>query len=276
MTQQEAIDALKSRFEKIRATFDIAIVYLDAEDIHNFRVEVKKLRAFLRMASGHERIKLPRGLHQFYRIAGEIRNLQLQEERIRDAFRHKSSPPQFYLTLLGIKAANHIRRARKFAASQLSIAADKERLLQALSDGLNKNSIREFAHDSIRLLQTFADHVEPIGDDTLHSLRKCLKGLLYNQPCIQKEAAHLLPSELTTGKDTLTALIDLLGQYQDLRTGLFLLRPRYVDQVPDANERKKLQGVRTQWENDKAAIKHQILARQLLLLNPPAYAFART
>ena len=260
MTHHEIIHVLKSRFERIQASFDVAIVYLDAEDIHDFRVEVKKLRAFLCLASGREEIKLPRGLHHFYRIAGEIRNLQLQEERIRHAFQDESSLPQFYLTLLGIEAASHIRRARKFAATQLPIPADEQRLSRAIPDRLNKNSVREFARDSVRLLQTVVDHLEPIGDDILHSLRKCLKGLLYNEHFIQKEAADLLPPALSAGKGSLTALVELLGQYQDLRSGLFLLRPHYIDQVPDAAERERLQGIRTQWEIDKAAIKRQILA----------------
>jgi CHAD domain-containing protein len=276
MTHQETVHILKSRFEKIQASFDAAIVYLDAEDIHVFRVEVKKLRAFLQLASPREKTKLPRHLHHFFRIVGEIRNIQLQEQRIRDAFPHESSLPQSYLTLLSIEAADHIRRARKLVATRLSIAADEQRLLHAFPGRLSKNSLREFTHENIRVLQTIADHAEPVGDDTLHSLRKCLKGLLYNQCYIRKEAADILPLSLSAGKNTLTALVELLGQYQDLRSGLFLLRPRYIDQVPDAAERRRLQRVRTQWENDKAAIKRQILATQSLLFNLPAHAFSTT
>jgi CHAD domain-containing protein len=276
MTHQETIHIIKIRFEKIQASFDAAIVYLDAEDIHAFRVEVKKLRAFLQLASPREKTKLPRHLHHFYRIAGEIRSIQLQEQRIRDTFPHEGSLPQSYLTLLSIEAADHIRHARKLVATRLSIAADEQRLLHAFPGCLSKNSLREFTRDSICVLQTIADHLEPVGDDTLHSLRKCLKGLLYNQSYIQKEAADILPLALPAGKNTLTACIELLGQYQDLRSGLFLLRPRYIDQVSDAAERRRLQGVCTQWENDKTAIKRQILATQPLLFNLPAHVFSTT
>jgi hypothetical protein len=131
MTQQETIQGLKSRFERIQASFDSAIAYFDAEDIHAFRVEVKKLQAFLHLAPKGVKVKLPTRLGQFYRLVGQIRNLQLQQQRIRDAFLHKDGLPQSYLTLLAIGIAGAIRRARKFAAG-ISIAAVERQILSAI------------------------------------------------------------------------------------------------------------------------------------------------
>jgi CHAD domain-containing protein len=267
MTHTDTIHAIKSRFEKIQATFDVAIAYLDAEDIQAFRSEVKKLRAFLQLVSPREKLKLPRRLHQFYRIAGEIRNLQLQEQRIRDAFLNKGSLPQSYLTLLAIEAAKHIRRARKLAVDELSIAAEQQRVLQVLPNRLARESVRAFSLDSVQRLQTIGNQVQPVGNDALHGLRKCLKGLFYNHSYIKKEAAEILPFPAAATKNTFAALIDLLGQYQDIRTGLVLLRPCYIDQVADAAEKSSLEAVRTQWEDDKATLKHRILSSQLPMLH---------
>ena len=263
MTHHNTIHALKSRFEKIRASFDIAITWLDSEDIHAFRVEIKKLRAFLHLISPGEKIKLPRRLHQFYRIAGKIRNIQLQQHRIREAFPDSSNLPQTYLTLLSIEAANHIRQARNIAAEHLSFPAEEQRLLWTLPNRITGESVRSFTRDRVDWLQTFSDPFTPVGNDALHSLRKCLKDLIYNRRFIQKEAVEILPFPDSAEDDTLDTLVGLLGQYQDLRTGLLLLRPCYVDQVPDPAERKVLETIRTQWENEKAKLKRRILDIQL-------------
>jgi len=214
MTQQETIQVLKSRFEKIQASFDSAIAYLDADDIHAFRVDVKKLRAFLRLAPKGVNVKLPTRLGQFYRLVGLIRNLQLQEQRIRDAFMNKGCLPQSYLNLLAIETATAIRRARKFAAGKLSMPAVERELLLTFPGGLTEDALRGFTGDADERSENPGENC-PIDDDSLHSLRKCLK---------------------------------------DLRSGLVFLQPLYTDKVADAGERKMLEGIRAKWEKDKAAM----------------------
>ena len=221
MTQQETIHTIKSYFEKIQASFDVAIAYLDAEDIQAFRIEVKKLWAFLHLVSNGAKVKPPRRLHVFYRMVGVIRNLQLQEQRIRGAFLYQSCIPQTYLNLLAIETAAAIRCARKFAADRLSIPVEERQLLNSLSDNHH-----------------------PIDDDALHS----------------------------PGKESVTALTDLLGQFQDLRSGLVFLQPIYIDQIVDAGEKKMLETIRALWEKDKAAIKNQVLSTLLTIPHPPEYA----
>src|SRR6266436_3162758 len=55
------------------------------EDIHHFRVEIKKLRAFLRMLqTGRDApIKIPGSLKKIYHYAGLIRELQLHQQTIK-------------------------------------------------------------------------------------------------------------------------------------------------------------------------------------------------
>jgi CHAD domain-containing protein len=289
MTRQDIIHTLKSRFESIQAAFDIAIDYLDAKDIHTFRVEVKKLRAFLHLAPSGVKGKLPRRLHQFYRMVGGIRNLQLQEQRIRDAFLNQSGLPETYLNLLAIEAATAIRRARRFAAHRLSITSEERQLLTTLThlakdnpqgfardnpQGFARDNSQGFAENTLTRLQTLSDNHHPIDDDDLHSLRKCLKDLLYNHSYIEKEGACILSSILSDGKEGVSELTDLLGQFQDLRSGLVLLQPNYIDQIIDAGEKKMLEEVREVWERDKAAIKDQVLSTILPILHPPAGGFS--
>ena len=51
------------------------------ESIHEFRTEIKKLRAFLRLLNveiDDDRLKISKKMKTFYGYAGTIRNLQLQ------------------------------------------------------------------------------------------------------------------------------------------------------------------------------------------------------
>jgi CHAD domain-containing protein len=271
MTQQNILHILKSRFEKIQATFDVAITYFDAEDVHNFRVEVKKLRAFLHLVPSGVNVKLPPNLHHFYRMVGGIRNLQLQEQRIHDAFIRQDALPQTYLNLLAIETAAAIRRAKKFAANKLSIPLEERQLLSTFTHHIKGNS-QEFARNIVSRLQTLSDNRHPIDDEDLHSLRKYLKDILYNHHHIENEAIHILPSILSDGKESVVALIGLLGQIQDLRSGLLLLQPGYIDQITDDGERKMLEEIRSIWRKDKSAIKDQVLASLQPILSPPADA----
>jgi CHAD domain-containing protein len=258
MTQQETIRLLKSRFEKIQASFDVAITYFDAEDIHAFRVEVKKLRAFLHSVLSGVNVKLPPNLHQFYRMVGEIRNLQLQEQRIHDASICQGDLPQIYLNLLAIETAAAIRRAKKFAADRLSIPIEERQFVSTFTHHVKGNS-RGSERTTIDRLQTGSDNRHSIDDDDLHSLRKYLKDLLYNHAYMENEAIHTPPYILSDGKEGIFALTNLLGQFQDLRSGLLLLQPVYIEQVADDGEKKMLERIRALWEKDKAAIKDKAL-----------------
>ena len=88
---------LKKQIKKVAETFDV-------EAIHQFRVEYKKLRAFLRMISQqHEEageIKISKKLKTAYNISGSIRDLQLQQLRILEATKTNLKKPQEYLSIL--------------------------------------------------------------------------------------------------------------------------------------------------------------------------------
>jgi hypothetical protein len=205
-------------------------------------------------------------------MVGEIRNLQLQEQRIRDASPHQSGSLQTYLNLLAIEVAAAIRRAREFAAKRLSIPVEERQLLSVLPDILTNDALGKFTRTTIARLQALGDSSHPIDDDSLHSLRKSLKDLLYNHSYIEKEAAHILSPILSLGKEGISVLTELLGRFLDLRSGLALLRPIYIDQVIDASEKKMLEETKALWEKDKAAIKDEVLSALQPILHPAEYA----
>src|SRR6516162_822833 len=73
-------------------------------DIHDFRVEVKKLRAFLRLLDIKKRNDepiIPKLLKTFYGYIGIIRNIQLYKHSLfKYITDHNIDKPEKYLTLL--------------------------------------------------------------------------------------------------------------------------------------------------------------------------------
>lgn len=257
---------IKSRFEKIEAALISAVIQFKAEDIHAFRVEVKKLRAFLQLADEKKQLSLPKRLHKFYRMAGHIRNLELQQQRIHDAFRHKSQLPQSYLYFLGTETATACQVAGGYAKKKLSIGLELDYLLDHAPRHLEKTDIHHFIRHTEDRLRTSIALPTPLSDEVLHDLRKCLKDLQYNRSYVKKEAADILPDALLKSKDQLTHLTEALGRYQDLRAGLLLLAPTYLQQVKEEKETALLETLRTRWEKDKQAAGirlHTLLSKML-------------
>lgn len=244
---------LKSRFEKIQAAFDRTLHGYACQDIHAFRIEVKKLRAFLQLAAGEHPIQLPKHLHKFYGMAGLVRNLELQQQRILDAFKGKPQLPQSYLNSLGIESAVASLAARAYAQKKLSVRQEKNDLLARAPAHLRQTGIHHFLNNTDKRLRAAVALLPPLSDEALHDVRKCLKDLQYNLPYINEEAAHLLPAALLKRKDHLVHLTEALGRYQDLRAALTLLTPGYLQQVNDDKEKLLLETLRTSWEADKQA-----------------------
>src|SRR5215208_2934690 len=106
---------VESRFQKISSLADKIIAGFEIEDIHELRVEFKKLRAFIRLLRielpGQRELRLPDRLKIFYHYTGNIRNLQLQEQRIRQSLQPAENPEE-YLQFLANEQKNFKTKAR--------------------------------------------------------------------------------------------------------------------------------------------------------------------
>jgi CHAD domain-containing protein len=104
MDQAQIKNITNSRYRKLKKHIERVAESFDAEAIHQFRVEYKKLRAFFRMLSQGEdaggEIKILKKLKKGYNVSGYIRDLQLQQLRIMEASKPEPKKPQAYLTLL--------------------------------------------------------------------------------------------------------------------------------------------------------------------------------
>src|SRR5258708_1356666 len=177
---EKIIHIIQKKFGRIRDAFRRVIVHFEGPDIHAFRIEIKKLRAFLRLlAIGKNRfgrLRLPKHLHRLYLLGGKIRDLQLQQEHISEAFKGKEeSLPHSYLHLLRMEESTHILMAATLARNKLSIKKEEKKVRRALPLALRGKIRIRFVRMQVVRLERLAGSIVPMQDEIQHSIRKLLK-----------------------------------------------------------------------------------------------------
>jgi CHAD domain-containing protein len=176
-TTHRHITQLRLLSKKVAAGFSV-------DDIHELRVEAKKLRALLRLAGPDDR-RFPKTFRHIYKAAGEIRNLQLLRRRL-TAFRADEHVPlsaDFFVHLdQRLLMAKQETRRRTETAGKLKKLS--RRSISGLPLRLSASMQAHFVDTRIRLSH-------PSDDDIvaqMHALRKSLKDLLYVWPFLDNVA----------------------------------------------------------------------------------------
>ena len=99
MNKEEIIRVYKKRFKKLLKHFRNLLEDFDKEEIHLFRLQIKKLRAFILLvsqASLQDPIKIHGPLKEFYNSAGDLRSREgdrfPKNRRASGAFAHQRDP----------------------------------------------------------------------------------------------------------------------------------------------------------------------------------------
>ena len=258
MKHREAVGIIETRFIKINVTLNRLIANFATEDIHQFRIEVKKLRAFLR--SIKTELKLPKRLRKFYDTIGIVRNLQLQQQRIAKVVTETGdSLPSKYLSTINVEAITNIKKAKKIIKKRKTFKKEEKSIINIFTKKIERPTIKKFFNSEADLLNKQLLLNQP-GDETLHSIRKILKDILYTQPYINKKTRTTLLPWLS-GQPNVKLITELLGGFQDARTSLNYLRPHYTDEIPEC-ELLLLKSIEKKWQREKENIKQQVY-RQL-------------
>lgn len=267
MKRDRLVQTVNKRFEKIAAAYERIMIDLgkaeslerrrfEVEDIHAFRVEVKKLRAFMHLVLPEAGHPIPDSLHAFYQALGVVRNLQLQEKRMTELHGAKARSFSGYLALLDREMEVAVEQARS-EGLVLFLPHEEQRVLDQMPENVGTNTLHEFLWRMDAKIRALTRPGASLDDDNLHTIRKCLKDLGYNHRHLPDEAAHILPPSLVAGSAKLEPFLKILGEFQDLRSGLEWLEPSVTGIVSDEHEKKLLGVVRRKWEKEKEAVRRQ-------------------
>jgi CHAD domain-containing protein len=259
MKNSAAIKFLHQRIRNLERHSESLLEEFDVEDIHQFRVEMKKLRALLRLlnAGGElaEPLRIGKKVHRFYDATGDLRSLQLQRKTVIDlAKKLTCKVPSNYLNHLQ-KKETETKASIRPEASHLSFRKLQNRMLKAAHEKFTSSVVERFiASKKYALLKLLA--IAVYQDEQLHGLRKLLKDLLYVWPLIGPAIVQSFPKKGLT-KKSCDALTEKLGLFQDLFVALTYFDTAYETNVPN-EERAVLETFRSHCENHKATLKEQI------------------
>lgn len=241
MRSQKILHIYERGIEKIQEHYSSVLRDFEKDKNHNFRVEIKKLRAFIRLMSLSQsgaKSKIPKLIKKCYHLVGEIRNLQLHKERVNTLCKKLFvDKPAFYIQCLREEERTKKKKTRQ-AADKISFKDFKNQITNDVPEEVSPENKNDFVKNSIsRLARLLALPV--YYDETFHTIRKIIKDLLYNYDYLDEQISRLVPSPLND-RDFMESITGTLGNFLDLSLALFFLSPLYLDQIDQEKEKQIL------------------------------------
>jgi CHAD domain-containing protein len=224
MKTENRHDIYHSKFKRIRKYYHHLLIDFNNDDIHFFRVEIKRLKAFLRLLNSSQtnnRFKVPKSLRKFYHMLGSVRSLQLHQQNTiqlsRDLF---LDPPCAYLQCMHDRE-KLIKKKSLQLTNDISMKSLEKKFIENSAPELTVQNKNAFVQNiQMRLAQLLA--LPCFYDETLHDLRKQIKDLIYNYPFLDPASISMLSPALNNAKK-MDALAAILGDYHDLCLAVFFL-----------------------------------------------------
>lgn len=262
-------------FKKINNIFNEIIGRFDVESIHDFRTEMKKLRAFLRLLNfetGDDTLKISKNIKTFYGYAGTIRNLQLQLKAMTDyPAGAQYAAIDNYVDYLKKIIGKWEENIMEFAAKKNDLSTGKKKLIKKLPHKLSKSAAKIFLQNKMGELACLLKELP--DDEALHSIRKLFKDISYTWSFV-KRYNKLLPHDLSD-KEKVKSFTALIGLFLDKRIGIILLETYYKDCEEGGlffgNETRELQDIENRWMREKEELAQVIYMKTGLLEVMPVH-----
>jgi CHAD domain-containing protein len=266
MKTEDIIQVYKARLEKISRYFHNLLKDFAPDDNHFFRVEIKKLRAFIRLANltdpDHPH-KIPKAIKKFYHAIGDIRNLQLLQQRISSLSEDLLiGKPSGYVQYLHNREKLMRGRARRIA-KKISFKDFEKELVDRTSGELTEEIKNTFVQKSKYRLEQLLS-LAFFYDETLHDMRKVIKDIMYTYKYLEPAVSIVLPAVLNE-LEAMKTLTGALGDFHDLAVALLFLSTACPAQILQANETAKLNELKTHLQLRKENMKSRVVNSLLLI-----------
>jgi CHAD domain-containing protein len=253
---------IRLRFRRLRKCYSRMEKAFGMEVIHHFRVEVKKLRAFLRILSaekGCNKIKIPRQLKDVYKNAGLVRDLQLHIRNIENEG-NSSGIPLSHLQQLKRKLAVAKRKLKNVMKPEVLPDAQKK-IEKKVAGNLEDLVVENFVQTKTTTILKAISR-KTIGDKDLHTVRKYLKDILYIAKIFETELLQPFPFRNwdKEKENYFIGLADELGKFQDSCVSLIHLKEDLQTNVSD-EEKGLISSISRKQQRVKRQLKEVIQAR---------------
>ncbi len=215
------------------------------EEIHSFRTEIKKLKAFLRLLN----IKSPKKLNQIYKVLGYIRILQLQTQNIGKLILEADIKMPFTYLMIYAKAATYTIKAKSLIKGYHSTKKTKAAIKIIVPNKITHKAIKIFIQTELNILRPILG-LKKIADESMHDIRKLLKDLQYNESYIKNDHSAKLISRLYLDEQ-IHSLTRLLGEFHDICVAIRQLPEKFTTYTVSRDEINHLLKLRHKWQEDK-------------------------
>ncbi|HYM94846.1 MAG TPA: CHAD domain-containing protein [Chitinophagaceae bacterium] len=236
--------------------------------IHLFRVDVKKLRAFLRMLRGGikepELLKFSHKFKKMYSLTGNIRDRQLCLKRIKEFDGTKNKKLENRISGLE-EEIKQLKEKKDSFLSKKEFSEIEKKIIEItpveIQDGLLKNFISQKL-EAIREIIAKGQ----FKDKELHAIRKSIKDMVYINRIYRDNIQSPLPF-LFWGNDELKNAEDishLLGLFNDACIALSFVKPADYKKY-HGKEKQSLVLLRRKWLGEKRELKGEIKNSLLII-----------
>lgn len=241
------ISSIEKRSERLPGKFD-------KEDIHDLRVNYKKVRAFIRLLLIEKDtgdLHIPHKLKALYHDAGKVRDMQLFLDELHQL------PVVFQLPHCNSHWNRQLFADKEDAVTAIEVVHFKK-IISSLTDELPKelhdDTLKKFLHQkvaAIHILLLAAD-----DEHDLHSIRKQLKDIIYVIRIFENDWGISFPIRGVSEKK-LSDMASVLGEFNDRCLAISLLQSGYHNE----NEKPVLQELEKNWQREKASQQNELLQK---------------
>jgi CHAD domain-containing protein len=250
MKQKIITSVIKKRFNTIQAYITQMMVDFEEEAVHDFRTEIKKLRAFLRLlnTARNNQVSISKKIKVYYWYAGNIRNLQLHIKSINE---WQGDKPAVYLASVN-KQVESLQGALRSLHSPSNFD-DPKKIIHNWKAKPARPFVKKFVYEKVDEFSQLLTQIKE--DEILHAILKLLKDLLYNWKYV-KEYTSLLPAAISTKKQ-IAAITEILGEFCDRNVGIHLLET-YTLANPHPVDKDILRLIMNKWDTEKTELRLKV------------------
>jgi CHAD domain-containing protein len=253
--KQETEEIIAEKLNKLNKYFRRTGGRFKDDSIHSFRLEVKKLRSFLKLVEVSGRsVSFPKRLKKLYRILGNIRLVQLHRQAIiKAAGKFNISKPAFYLISLKNERHKLKKDAKKYIRKIKPLRTDM--FCKDSPDSFTWQDSRRYFDLQKNKLGNLLHLTEP-DEESLHDIRKAMKGILYDLPYLKDENRRSGEFNKAWAAD-MKLLESKIGKFHDITAYIRLLK-NALNGIYGIREKLYLTLILNEWENDKEDLKRLI------------------
>ena len=230
----------------------------DNEDIHELRVNYKKLRAFIRLlqedADSGKNLVIPDSIKDVYQAAAEVRDRQLFLDFIHDSINNASETLPQFLTAIK-KGLFEFKEKLVKEIENASFKDAEAKIKKYVPPFLHDEAIHRFVHRKVAAVQLILLSLE--NDEDLHGIRKHLKDLLYVIRVYQHEWRISFPIQAWKSEKVLNDLTTVLGDYNDLSLSFTFLEAANYE-IPD-HEKSALIAIKEKLARKKVSMQQELI-----------------